>query len=629
MGPFSLSNIVSLIESIRSLFKRDSRNTPESARVFDARRGLQLDKTLVLRLPRKKIPTAKQFKHLSRYLSPREMAVIKILGAVIVIGLLVAGAKYTKDHGAIVPGHGGDYTEAVVGAPHLINPVLTISNDADVDLVRLVYSGLVKLDAKGAIVPDLARKYTVSPDGLTYTFALREDVVWHDGQPFTSQDVVTTFADIENPSWKSPYAGRFKNIQVTAPDDHSVVFTLAQPFAPFLSMLTIGIIPDHLWRGISPENAIRAELNLKPIGTGPFKFLRFSKDKRGAILSYTVQRNEQYYDDAPYLHTITFKFYEDFNSATDALIGKKTEGISYLPTELKDRVGSLPNVSLYTFRLPEYSAVFFNTDRNSALQSKNVRVALAMAIDKQKIVSDVFGDATSVVDSPVLNGMLGYDPSIKGVGFDAVKASQLLDAEGWLRADPDGMRQMAAPKKKRGAAAAPTPLTVTLTTVDTGENVAIAHAIKSSWDALGVKTMLDIVPAAHAQQDVIRPRAYEALLYGEIVGADSDPYAFWDSSQVGENGLNLANFSNKQVDTLLEKARATIDQNARIGYYKEFQTTLLAETPAVFLYSPGYTYVVSKNMKGIQDTAGSFLYSPADRFSSVTKWYMKTTFGWQ
>ncbi len=582
-----------------------------------------LDKRLVFSLSDKRLPNVKQLKHLGRYLSPREKSAMQILTALIAVALLAAGAKFYNDHVSFVPDYGGDYVEAVVGAPHLVNPILTASNDADLDLVSLVFSGLMKTDPKGALVPDLAETYEISPDGKTYTFHLRDGVQWQDGTDFSADDVVATMDYIKDPTWKSPHLAQFKNVTVEAPDDKTVKFTLSEPFAPFLSLLTIGILPEHLWTDIKPENAVRAELNAKPIGTGPFKFKSLIKDKKGAIKSYTLARNEGYYLDRPYLASITFKYYPDYGSATDALLKKKVDGISFLPPEDRGAVDKLGSAKSYVLRLPQYTAVFFNVSKNAALKSKNVRQALALAVDKDKIMREAVPDGAPVY-GPMLPGFTDYvNSDVKQYNYDPTAAAALLDKDGW-KLDENGARVQETTDKTTKAVTK-TPLTLTLTTVDAKENMAVASMIKDEWGAIGVKTELEIEPASKIQSEKIRPRDYDALLYGEILGPDPDPYPFWHSSQDAAPGLNLAVYSNRRVDELLEKARVTNSDAERVADYKEFQSILAEEVPAIFLYSPTYTYVVSRKIKNL-DTAT--IFSPSDRFVNVDKWYIDTRRAW-
>jgi len=412
-------------------------------------------------------------------------------------------------------------------------------------------------------------------------------------------------------------------VSIESPDDKTVVFTLGEPFAPFLSMLTIGILPEHLWQDILPENAGRADLDLKPVGTGPFKFKSFSRDKKGAIITYTLVKNEQYHGERPRLATVTFRNYPDFASAHEALAARKVDGISYLPLEMREEAAKQHDLRFYTLRLPQYTAIFFNQKKDDALRSKNVRQALAYAIDRPAALRSSIGSNGVVVHAPILSGFIGFHADIKKYDLDAAKTAELLDGEGWKIDETDGLRKksiVGADKK-----AVMTPLEITLTTADAKENIEVAQSVKNDWERIGAKVELEIVPTSRVQKDVVRTRDYEALLFGEIVGADPDPYPFWHSSQA-ETGLNLAMFSNRRADELLEKARAASKPDERAGYYREFQDILADEEPAIMLYSPAYTYALNRRVKGVEPGT---IFEPSDRFDGIAKWYIDTKWEWK
>ena len=584
---------------------------------------LSNDKRLVLQLSGKKMPTAGQFKHLPRFLSLEEKRTSRALLALLAVSVFAMGAKFLNDRLMVVPADGGDYVEASVGNPRYVNPLLASSNDADSDIAKLVFSGLMRTNAKGAVVPDLAASYEISADGKTYTFHLRDGVQWHDGKAFTAKDVVATAGYIKDAGWNSPLASQLKGVTVESSDDRTVTFTLSEPFAPFLTVLTFGILPEHLWSQIMPENADRAELNLKPIGTGPFKFKSFTKDTKGAIHTYVLSRNDAYYAGAAHLDTIAFRFYEDFASADDALLKHKVDGLSFLPLDYRDTAAKLPSVNDHALRLPQYVAVFFNEKRNAILRTKGVRQALAMAIDRDAVRTSTGREESVLVNGPILAGFTGFHPDVKKVAYDAGSAAGLLEKAGW-KLGADGIRKKQGIDEKKKPVE--TPLEVTITSVDAKEYAAAANAVKKAWEAIGVKVDLDLVPAARMQKDKIRTRDYDALIYGEILGIDPDPFPFWHSSQGDASGLNLSLFSNRRADELLEKARIAPSQDARGPMYKEFQDILAEDVPAVFLYSPEYSYVVSKKIQGIVTES---IFTPADRFADVTGWYMHTSRAWR
>jgi peptide/nickel transport system substrate-binding protein len=373
-------------------------------------------------------------------------------------------------------------------------------------------------------------------------------------------------------------------------------------------MLTFGILPEHLWYNIPAQSANLAEYNIKPVGSGPFQFKSLTKDKSGNIKVYTLERNDDFYDEKPFLDKVIFKFYADFPSLLDALQNKNIEGIGFLPEEYRDSLEG-KKIKEYLLDLPQYTAIFFNQKNSEPLKDVAVRKALAQSLDKNKLVEEVFGQDAEEIDSPILPGYIGYSSEIKKNSLDETAAKDLLDKAGYKFVD-------GLVRKKEDKV-----LKITLTMVDKPEYASIAEKVKIGWEALGVQVDLKPVSGAELQREIIRPRAFEALMVSTIVGFDPDPFPFWHSSQVDDPGLNLAQYANRNVDKLIEEARQTEDKEERAKKYIEFQNILTEDTPAIFLYSPRYAYFVGEEVRGIELSRISI---PSDRFAGVQKWYKKT-----
>lgn len=596
-----------------------------------------IDRKLVLSQKPFRIPSGKQFKYLSKVLSKREQISVSFACILLVVSTLIFGWKIVIFQTKEIPAQGGVYSEALVGEPQYINPLFIQSNDVDRDIVSLVYSGLLHYTTDRKVAPDLAEKTEISPDGTVYTFTLRKNIQWHDGKPFTARDVVFTILKIQDAQVKSPYLLSFKNVKVEEVNESTVRFHLDKPFAPFLDLMTLPVIPEHLWSSIPSESIHLASLNLKPIGTGPWKFQSLKRDKDGSIRSYSLEKNEKYYGSMPFIDKLHFRLYPDSDSAIQALKNKQVDGVSFLPHNLSDRLKKQTEFSIYTFNLPQYTALFFNQGKNQSLEQKNVRAALALALDKNAIVKNVLEGEGEVIHAPLLKNFIGYHKDVKMYPYDLVKAGELLQQAGWKKNDqghwvtdtPTLQKQKQkqgdtkAKKEKKNEAI----FHITLTTVQSQEGVALAEKIKSYWSALGVDVDIQAVDPSRIKTDIIDPRNYEVFLYGEIIGSDPDLYPFWHSSQVVAPGLNLALFSNKDADGLLEEGRRTSDVSKRSGAYEKFQDILAEELPAIFLFNPSYTYVVSKKIHGIADKK-QIIY-PADRFIDLSSWYSKKKRTWR
>lgn len=573
-----------------------------------------LDKKLVFSLSKSRIPTLGQLKYLPKYLHRREKWGLVGLLLALIVSTVFFVTRFCLTRMDEVPSFGGEYVEGLVGAPQYVNPILAQTKDVDMDLSRLIFSGLFKYNAKLELVPDLAEKFEVSEDKKVYTIYLKDNLEWHDGEKLTASDIAFTVSLIKDTLFKSPLYSGFRGVLAEKVDDKTIKLTLNEAYSPFPGMLTFGILPEHLWYNIPTQSANLAEYNIKPIGSGPFKFKSLTKDKNGNIKIYTLVRNENFYGQKPYLDKLIFKFYPDYPSALEALQNKNIEGVSFLPEGTESSLQS-KKFEKYFLSLPQYTAIFFDQKNNEFLKDGAVRKALAESVDKNKIVGGVLGGEGEVIDGPILSGYVGYSSGVKKIDFDLTAAAAALDKAGFKFAEGETFR-------KKGDNV----LKVILTTVDRPEYTKVAEMVKANWEAIGVQVDLNIVPAARIQREVIRPRAYEALMLGTIVGFDPDPFPFWHSSQVGDPGLNLSLYANRNADKLLEEARQTDNAEERAKKYLEFQNILADDIPAIFLYSPRYIYVVSGDVRGI-DVA--YINVPSDRFAGIENWYKKTRRQWK
>lgn len=587
-----------------------------------------LDKQLVGTISGFRLPRLKQLKYLRRIISSREYRIIQILSCALIVNLVFLGWKLYEAQTKVLPKDGGKYTEALIGTPQTINPLFLQNNDVDRDIVSLVYSGLSRYDDQRHVVGDLAEKFEIGKDEKTYTFFLRRDAKWHDGKPLTTDDILFTFSRIQDPAAKSSLYYSFRDVRIEKIDDATIRFILPKPFAPFLDLTTVQILPEHLWNEIAPENLERAALNLKPVGSGQWKFKSFQKDRDGTIRSYTLVRNDEYFGLKPHLNKLVFKFYPDGDSAIQALKNRNVEGVSFLPRELRDRLKQDRDLRYYIFNLPQYTAIFFNQLNNPELSSKAVRQALAYAINKDRIVKEVLSGEGVSIHAPIIKGFLGYNEHVKQYPYDLQKSSNLLQVAGWKK-NTEGFwvksLKKTSQKKdnaKEGDVAQEKILEINLITINDREHRGAAEIIKEGWGELGISVDIQFVDPSRIKEDIIDSREYQALLYGEMIGSDPDLYPFWHSSQARAPGLNLAIFSSKEADTFLEEGRQITDEKKRAEHYKRFQDILAEEVPAIFLYDPSYNYVVHKKVKGIQD--GKEIVHPSDRFIDIAAWHVKT-----
>ncbi|MFC1721905.1 ABC transporter substrate-binding protein [Patescibacteria group bacterium] len=547
------------------------------------------------------------FLKLPRVLSLWEKRLIIILSIVALVAVGFWLYQNYLNSTVEVPKNGGTYTEGVLGQPKFINPIIAQPNTVDMDLITLIYSPLFHYSPQNELVNDLAESYEISEDGLTVTVTLREGVVWQDGEPFKADDVVFTVESIQNPNLQSPLKSAFDNVTVEKGDDKTVIFHLEEPYAPFLSSLTFGILPKHLWEQVEPANIPLTELNLQPVGTGPYEFKEFKKDKLGEIKSYTLARNDSYFGDQPYIDDFVFKFYPTYDELVNALYLEEIDGLSF-NSEIAEAIVSAEDLSEYEFQLPRYNAVFLNYEKKEDLEFKKVREAMDISIDLNEL-QNILPPGAELIAGPILENFIGFNPELVRPEYNFDQAHTLLHEAGWNEVDEEDFRTKDGER-----------LAFTLLVSDFPEHQAIADFLVESWKKIGIDAQWESLSPADIQTR-IRERDYEAILFGQVTGHDPDPFPFWHSSQRQDPGLNLTAAKDKDADTLLEEARISQDEADRAAKYKDFQARLLEDHVVIFLYTPAYHYAVSNKIRGIEP---GVITNPAERFTDISKWYIET-----
>lgn len=542
--------------------------------------------------------------HIER-LSPGDRVLLAFLGC-LVAGTSIFGLyRLEKSLLVVTPTYGGSLTEGEVGSPQFINPLLAIS-DADRDLTALTYAGLMGLGGDGKLVKVLAEKYEISPDAKTYTFTLRKGVTFSDGTPITSADIVFTVQKAQDPAIKSPEYADWSGVAVSAVDAQTVRFTLSKPYAPFLGLTTLGILPARLWQGIRPEEFPFSALQTLPVGEGPFKVTSVTRDAAGLIRGVQLSANASYALGRPYLDSIRIVFYPSQEELHSALRTGAIEG-AY----------DTPSAHELTAPYARVFGVFWNPNQNQVYARTEVRKALSIALDRQALVNSVLGGYATALMGPVPPGGIVKQTPIP-TSTDRIKdAAAILTSGGWSYDGTTRVWKNAGTKQSLDS--------ITLRTSNVAELKNVATVAKETWEKLGIPVSIELYEPGDLSQNVIRPRSYEALLYGMVIGRDQDLYAFWDSQERNDPGLNIALYANKTVDSLLEDARVSSDEETRTADLQKIEDAVAADFPAAFLYTPDFTYSVPSDLKGV--TLPQMIV-PADRFATVANWYRDTDAVW-
>ncbi|KKW39426.1 MAG: Extracellular solute-binding protein family 5 [Parcubacteria group bacterium GW2011_GWA1_54_9] len=507
-----------------------------------------------------------------------------------------------------VPSYGGTLVEGAVGSPRFINPLLAIS-DADRDLSVLTYAGLMGLSGTGELVSVLAESYRIAEDGKTYTFTLRDNAKFSDGTPVTADDIVFTVKKAQNPALKSPEYANWSGVIVEAVDAHTVVFKLSKSYAPFLGLTTLGILPARLWQKVSNEEFPFSTLETNPVGAGPFVVDGISRDASGLIQSVSLTKNSRYVLGQPYLNGIRFNFYSSYEDLADALASGAVESAYDLPAEQAPQMLTAPYARVF--------GVFWNPSEKQVYARAEVRKALSLALDRHKIIADVLGGYATPIMGPVPPGGSVQQVPVPASEHPAEAAAAVLETAGWKYDGSSRVWENAGSKQTLDG--------ITLRTSNVPELKNVASAVKADWEKLGISVNIELYEPGDLSQNVIRPRKYEALLYGMVIGRDQDLYAFWDSQERNDPGLNISLYANKTVDALLESTRVSVDQSVRASNLQKIEDLIAADYPAAFLYAPNFTYTMPDGLRGVLLPQ---IIMSADRFATAASWYKMTDAVW-
>jgi peptide/nickel transport system substrate-binding protein len=541
--------------------------------------------------------------------------ILVVAVTIVIVALLLLSQQPVSTPNNPKAASGGIYTEALIGSMGRLNPMLDWNNPADRDINRLIFSGLMKFDSHGLPQPDLAEAWGTSPDGTLYNFSIRPNAVWHDGQPVTTDDVIFTVEMIKSNGSLFPQDIKdlWSQIVIKRFDDKTLQFKLPEPFAPFLDYATFGVLPKHLLESVSADQLAAAEFNLKPIGTGPYKFSQLMTSG-GQITGVVLVVNNDYYLQKPFIEQFVFRFYPDSSSAFDAYQQGQVLGISQLTNDVLQQALEKSTLSVYSSRLPQLGLVFLNLNNPSVqfLQNEKIRQALMLGVNRNNIVSHIMRGQAIVADGPILPGSWAYYNEIQHYDYDPDAAVVLLNGEGYVISAGSG-----DVRAKDGQ-----PLTFTLVHPDDIIHTQIAQAIQSDWALIGVRIDLQSVPYDSMVNDFLTTRNYQAVLadLNTARTPDPDPYLFWHQSEA-TGGQNYSQWDNRTASEFLESARTAADFESRARLYRNFQVVFAKEMPSLPLYYPVYSYGVDAQVQGVQVAP---MYDISDRLAVVNEWYLIT-----
>lgn len=552
-----------------------------------------------------------------------EKIIFGIFSVIFVLSTLLILSKVNEQFLVKIPKVGGTLYEGVVGTPRFINPLLAIS-ETDRDLTTLIYSGLTRITPEGDVIPDIAYSYEVTEDGLEYIFKIRDDAVFHDGKPVTADDVVFTIEKAKDSVIKSPKRANWEGVTVEKLSENEIRFVLSQPYSPFLFNTTLGILPKHIWDNVSSEEFAFTQVNIEPVGSGPYKLSKIRRNSAGIAEKYELKSFDKFTLGKPYIKYIHYSFFKNEELLLSAFRGNQINSINSIQPSNAKKLEEEGYV-VKEFSLPRIFGVFLNQSKAPILASKKVRLALDKAINKETVVENVLYGYGTVANGPIPESIIPFtqldnsEENKKEETTSNIDEAKIILEEAGFKLNDKGIMEH---KTKEGTEL----LSFSVSTANVPELVAAAEQVIESWKQIGADVTLKVFDPNDFNQNVIRPRNYDSILFGEIIGPDLDFFAFWHSSQRNDPGLNIADYANINIDSVLEDSRQLGDSPERIEKFRIFVNEIKNDVPAIFLYSPNFIYVVPEKLQGV---VPKNIATPSERFLSVYNWYLETDTVWR
>ncbi len=528
-----------------------------------------------------------------------------VLVGVMIVAVAVQFMWFQKSYQTTAAAEGGTYAEALLGPIDTLDP-LYASSSAEIAASRLMFSSLYTYDRTGHLHGDLAENIQTDPTGTVYTVKLRPGVQWHDGATLSASDVAFTINLIKNPETRSSLRVNWQDVKVRALDDLTIQFQLPAVYAAFPNALTFSVLPEHLLKDVAPGAVRENTFSRSPVGSGPFSFrlLQTADAKQHKIVQMSAF--DKYYGGKPLLNRFEVHAYDSQETIVKAL----RTGQVNAAADLAGTDNSQIDTHNYAIaNQPVNSGVYALLNNYSPiLKDKVVRQALQLATDTTALRKNLSAQVPAL-DLPFINGQIPGSDVPRPAPMDVKKAAALLDQAGWVM--KDGVRMKGDQK-----------LALTVTTTKNEQYEKALESLAGQWRKIGVTVNTNIVntsdPSVNFVQNILQARNYDVLLYELFIGADPDVYAYWHSSQIGANGYNFADYSNKSADDALASARSRLEPDLRNIKYKAFAKQWLDDAPAIGLYQSVSEYVYNKHIHSIDDSMK--LVSAYDRYANVLEW---------
>jgi peptide/nickel transport system substrate-binding protein len=531
----------------------------------------------------------------------RILVVLLLIIATVIAASTTAEAGRKKDNKP----DGGSLSYGEYGRPATLDPI-TSNEMISLRITELLFNGLVGINEKQEIVPELAERWDRSADGRTYTFFLRKDVTWHpkegeEPKPFTAEDVIFTYKIMMHPKTITPLKVRYEFILAAEKiDDYTVKFTLKRPILNALAKFSIKVIPKHGPR--NPLYLTREDPFVRnPIGTGPY-ILKNITAEREIILN----ANENYFKGRPHIDKLIAKPFADQNIMTQGLMFNAIDMIVLVnPRDLPEIQGDKRFI-LQPYNALSYSFFGYNV-RNPLLADKLVRKAFTHAVNRQEMLDSFFNSQGTIISGPFAPGSWAYNLDVQPLSFDPEKARALLQEAGFSR-DADGFMQKDG---KRLALSLKVPIEKESEAVKR-----VVLAFKNYLKNIGADIKVEFKEWQSWKEDVFFEHDFDIIFAIWVFDDSADISSLFHSGEIGAWKNNFGGYSNPEVDGLINESKLTLDHEKRRTINRKLHAILAEESPYTFLWTLTNYAAYHKKVRRVA-------IHPYKFFSYADDWFME------
>ena len=469
--------------------------------------------------------------------------------------------------------------------PSTLNPI-TATDAASSTVDRYIFESLIERDNKTLeFIPKLAESWTVSPDHLTYTFRIREGVKWHDGKPFSADDVIYSYERLMDPKVDAAALRSYfiDVIRAKKIDERTVQFKYRRPYFKALEFCGgLPIVPKHIYGDGADFNTHPA--NRAPIGTGPFKFKSWETGTK-----IVLTKNEDYWDKKPTITGIVFKIVPNSNVALQLLKKGALDlgGLRAIAWERQTESAEFKKkFDKYRYWLPNYTYIGWNS-KKPYFSDRRARIAMTMFLDRQMILKELMFGQGEIISGNFYRFGDAYNENVKPYSYDPKQARKLLNETGWVDHDGDGVRD------KDGISFIFDFLVPAGSRLGQSLGLILRHELSKVGIEMSIQSLEWVAFLKN-----IHDKKFDAVYLGWSTSYDEDPYQLWHSSQI-EKGSNYISFNNPKADRLIEAGRVEFNKEKRLVIYKKLHELIHYEEPYTFLFTTPSLVAASKRFTDV------------------------------